>query len=113
LRPLIILVSIIIFRPGGAPILFFLHLSLLETFPSLFENFLAFLSLILLLLASLVYFTFRSAVPAEPIIIRDSLETATVGMANVEVAIVANQKLLFILSCVADVTVVCKGLHPI
>jgi hypothetical protein len=34
-------------------------------------------------------------------------------MANVEVAIVANEKVLLILSCVADVTVVCKGLHPI
>jgi hypothetical protein len=74
---------------------------------------LAFLSLLLLLSACLVLFTLPSTVSAEPIIIRDSLEAAAVGMAYVEVATVANQELLLILSSVADVAVVCKGLHPI
>jgi hypothetical protein len=74
-------------------VLAFLHLLLFSELlpsPGELERLLALLSVFLLLPSSLVFFPLQSAVSAEPVVFWDRGEAATGGVADVEVAVVAD-----------------------
>jgi hypothetical protein len=52
-------------------------------------------------------------VATEPLPIRDAIEPAAVGVADIEVAMIAHQELRLVPTLVANVAIVCEGLNPV